>query len=96
MARYDGDTWTAYGGSYGMGNVQSLADKYVYSAALAPDGLVWFGTTSGVSCFDGQDWITYITSSGLIEKHGYSIAIAPDGVVWIGTEGGVSRFDPSG
>jgi len=54
----------------------------------------WFGTDSGVSSFDGNNWMAYTTLNLLTENVVRSIAAALDGWIYFGTEGaGVDRFD---
>jgi sugar lactone lactonase YvrE len=85
VPRFD---WTSYTVDDG------LADNDVMSIAMAPDGVLWFGTWGGgVSRFDGQTWTTYTTDDGLPYDLVRYIAVAPDGALWVGTSGGVSHFD---
>ena len=63
------------------------------------DGVIWFGTSSGVSCYDGKEFTSLTTEDG--SGHNCVVAIYgdPDGVIWFGTGdwqsdgGGVSRYD---
>jgi|GEM_PF-3996054 len=71
-----------------------LAGDSVKSIAVAPDGVVWFGTTNGVSRFDGQSWTSYTEADGLGHNDIEAITIAPDGAIWFATDGGISRFMP--
>jgi hypothetical protein len=72
-----------------------LAHNDVYSIAVGGDGELWFGTSDGVSRFDGQTWTTYTTEHGLADNEVGSVALGPDGDLWFGTSGGVSRYDGS-
>jgi ligand-binding sensor domain-containing protein len=65
----------------------------------APDGSVWSGSTSGLSHFNGKEWITFTQKDGLLDNHITDIAFSPDGTVWAATQfypvaGGLSRFIP--
>ena len=71
-----------------------LVSLTVYSAAVDPGHIKWFGTDKGVSAFTGSEWITYTTLDLLSDDKVMSISAADDGWVYLGTsEGGVSRFD---
>src|SRR5690606_34754972 len=77
--------WTAYNGY-----------NFVRSIAIDSDGNKWFGTTIGVSKFDGTNWTLYNvsnTSGGLADNTVYAIAIDSAGNKWFGTNKGVSKFD---
>jgi len=65
----------------------------VRAVAVAPDGTLWFGTSAGVSRFDGATWTTYTTRDGLAANRVSSVTVGPDGTLWFGTAAGVSRFD---
>ena len=71
-----------------------LAGRIVEAIAVAPDGVVWFGTYDGASRFDGKSWTTFREGDGLPDDLVGAVAIAPDGAVWFGTEYGVSRYLP--
>nr|MBC8248331.1 hypothetical protein [Anaerolineales bacterium] len=86
----DEGTWTTYNTSDG------LAADYVMSIAMDAEGNKWFGTTSGVSVFDGENWTTYDMSDGLAHKHVNAIAIDEEGNKWFGTSNWVSKFDDGG
>jgi ligand-binding sensor domain-containing protein len=74
-----------------------LANDRVRAVAVSPDGTLWFGTSDGVSSFDGKKWTTY--------QEGYvvpAVATALDGSLWIGARlelegchkcGWAARFD---
>jgi hypothetical protein len=86
--RTDEGTWTTYNTSN-----SGLASNVVLSIAIE-DGTKWFGTSSGVSKFDGTNWTTYNTSnSRLVFNRVDAIAIDRDGNKWFGTGWGVSKFD---
>ena len=65
-------------------------------SAIAQDrgGSLWFGTSSGVSQYDGE-WITTFTEyDGLGDNAVLSVLEDRHGNLWFGTEeGGVSRYD---
>ena len=57
------------------------------------DGNLWFGTSGGVSRYDGASWQTFTTKDGLADNEIMSILQDTDGNLWFGTCGGVSRYD---
>ncbi|MDP7453536.1 MAG: two-component regulator propeller domain-containing protein, partial [Arenicellales bacterium] len=57
-------------------------------------GKLWFGTSGGVSCYDGKTWATLTTEDGLADKEVKTILQDREGHFWFGTvAGGVSRYD---
>ncbi|HXZ25563.1 MAG TPA: two-component regulator propeller domain-containing protein, partial [Nitrospiria bacterium] len=42
-----------------------LPDKWVYTLSLDQDNVLWFGTESGVSRFDGTTWTTFTHKDGI-------------------------------
>ena len=74
-----------------------LANDRVRAVAVSPDSTLWFGTSDGVSSFDGKKWNTY--------QEGYvvpAVATTLDGSLWIGARlelegchncGWAARFD---
>ena len=82
-------TWTTYTTSN-----SDLVSNYVMSMAMDDEGNKWFGTSRGVSKFDGTTWTTYDTSnSDLVNRRVNAIAIDAAGNKWFGTSNGVSKFD---
>lgn len=66
-----------------------LAANSVHAIYEYPKGIFWFGTTKGISRFDGKNWTTFDN-----ERNGFSsesiLSIAGDGqgTLWFGTEAG--------
>lgn len=57
-------------------------------------GILWIGTGGGLCRFDGEKFITYNTSHGLVGDNVYAITEDSRGDLWIGSmAGGISRFD---
>jgi len=81
--------WTTYTPDGGL---------LVLSIAAAPDGVLWVGTSDGVSRFDGESWTTYTADDGLGRDRVTSLSVSDAGTLWFGTWGeggdGVTRFDP--
>ena len=82
---YDGDKFVKFTTTEGS------IDECVNVIRRAPDGALWFGTSSGVSRYDGEHLVRFTTEDGL-PAGVCSIHEGPDGVLWFGT-GGVSRYD---
>lgn len=69
-----------------------LPNDVIRDVAIDDKGLVWVGTPSGVSSFDGESWKTYDSSSGLHENSVQSMTVTGD-TVWVATvSGSVCRF----
>lgn len=87
-----------------MGNAQTFTN-YTDSDGLASNGVncidvasgdvMWFGTQSGVSVFDGTNWTTHSTSTdtGFADDVVNAVEILANGDAWIGTEFGASHFN---
>jgi streptogramin lyase len=75
-------------------NTNGLVSDYVYATAIDAQANMWFGTSSGVSKFDGTNWINYTKSnSGFPGNQANAIAVDLQGNIWFGTDYGVSKFD---
>jgi hypothetical protein len=74
-----------------------LANNSVVAMTVGPDGSIWFGTSSGLSQFNGTRCTTYTHDDGLPGMTATTItAIAPETTdcIWIGTDFfGVAHFD---
>jgi len=101
----DGSLWAA---TYGQGvwrkNAQDqwrqftvdngLNSNEVYAIASSRDGRLFFGTTMGLSLYDGKYWRSYGPADGLISGAVKSITPATDGALWLASEDqGIVRFD---
>jgi signal transduction histidine kinase/ligand-binding sensor domain-containing protein len=74
-----------------------LAHNNVHQVLVDSAGFVWFATTSGVSRFDGQRFVSYGREHGLPDLVINSVIEDRHGRIWIATNGGgVARFDPAG
>ena len=71
---------------------EGLADDFVQAINSDTKGNLYFGTRNGLSLFDGTNWTSYNTESGLSSNNILTIAIDKHGVVWIGTDNGVTRL----
>lgn len=52
-----------------------LCNNSVNAIAIDTQGNKWFGTSGGVSKYDGTTWTTYTTSDGLIDNKVCAISI---------------------
>ncbi|MDH3649852.1 MAG: hypothetical protein OEQ53_09220, partial [Saprospiraceae bacterium] len=60
------------------------------------EGNIWFGTSAGVSRFDGSHFTHYTSEEGLSSDNVWCMLEDTHGNLWFGTQGGgVSRYDGS-
>jgi ligand-binding sensor domain-containing protein len=105
----DGALWIAYFAPVGItrieinrGNLRirhfttadGLPSDVVYSQFFDAGGRHWLGTDSGVAVLEGDRWIHYDTSDGLVwnDCNAHAYLPEPDGTVWVGTSSGLARF----
>ena len=101
LARYDGQTWTAYSSADGLPEVG--ARTFAGSGdrlAVGPDGRVWFSLFhhtpeepvtegDGIVEFDGESFVHYLGGARVED-----LAIASDGSVWTTTDQGLYVITP--
>jgi len=94
LAPFKKGTWRNY--TY----LDGLAGQVVNAIYSAPDGMMWFGTSDGVSRYDKKGFKTLTIEDGLANNLVMDIDGAPDGTMWFGTAtlgfgpgGGLSRYD---
>ena len=93
IAPFKKGTWKNYDVSDGLPHVG------ISTIHQDSDGTLWFGIStnlagSGVSRFDGKEFVNFTTKDGLVDDRVWSIYSTPDRVMWFGTYGGgVSRYD---
>lgn len=80
---FDGKKWS---------QPSSLVNS-VNSIACDKDGRVWFGTSIGLSMFDGTKWTTYEVNTDWAWNNVSSITIDSNNCKWIGTPFGIAKFD---
>lgn len=71
-----------------------LAGNAVAAVIENSASYLWFGTSSGLSKFDGASWTTYNSSNGLpgdLIQGG--ILEDSSGMLWVGTDQGAARYD---
>jgi ligand-binding sensor domain-containing protein/two-component sensor histidine kinase len=78
------------------GVAQGLAHNSVHCIYQDSKGYMWFGTSEGLSRFDGYRFTNYTTRDGLEHNNVNDISEDQTGRLWIATSKGVARFiDPS-
>jgi len=69
-----------------------LADNFVQTICEDSNGVIWFGTRTGLTRFDGTVWKTFTTSDGLAGDIVYDLTVDANNALWIATNGGVSHY----
>jgi serine phosphatase RsbU (regulator of sigma subunit) len=73
-----------------------LSSNAVYALAAGTDGRMFFGTSMGLSLFDGSQWEHFGPADGLNPGSVKALLAANDGSLWLASEDqGVIRFDLS-
>ncbi len=67
-----------------------LINDFVKAICKENENIFWFGTTDGVSRYDGISWTNYTIDDGLAGNNVRDIAIDHEGSVWFATEDGIS------
>ncbi|MFA6955645.1 MAG: two-component regulator propeller domain-containing protein [Thermoanaerobaculia bacterium] len=70
-----------------------LGASQVWSIYQDRRGVMWFGTTNGVTRYDGHSFRTIGLRDGLPDPLVRTILEAPDGSLWFGTNAGVALYD---
>ncbi|MGK2855662.1 MAG: two-component regulator propeller domain-containing protein, partial [Thermoanaerobaculia bacterium] len=70
-----------------------LAASQVWSIYQDRRGVMWFGTTHGVTRFDGHTFNTIGLRDGLPDPLVRTIVETPEGNLWFGTNSGVALYD---
>lgn len=73
-----------------------LGGGSVYSVFKDRYGLMWFGTSNGLNCYDGLTMKTYNASETRRRNEMYDIAQTDDGMMYVATAGGVFTLDLNG
>lgn len=68
-----------------------LPSDAVRAVAQTPDGVLWFGTDSGLARFDGRR-VQTVALENTETKKILALEISPAGELWIGTQNGAFRY----
>jgi ligand-binding sensor domain-containing protein/serine phosphatase RsbU (regulator of sigma subunit) len=74
----------------------SIPSDVVYSMNQDKNGLIWFGTASGLSRFNGKTFKNFYEADGLANTFIYSILKDSTSRFWMSTNKGVTSFNPLG
>jgi PAS domain S-box-containing protein len=78
---------------FSMSVPDGLINSSVRAILRDSQGVMWFGTSGGVSRYDGEQFTNYTTQDGLVHRETWAILEDRSGNLWFGTRGGISRFD---
>ncbi|MBI3416161.1 MAG: hypothetical protein HY043_12760 [Verrucomicrobia bacterium] len=91
LAPFKKGTWRTYTPREG------LAGSWVFKIYPDPDqsGTIWFGTSGGLSRFDGKEFQNFTMQDGLPDYRVWALVRDEDGIIWLHTKtGGLTRYDP--
>jgi signal transduction histidine kinase/ligand-binding sensor domain-containing protein len=77
------------------GTEDGLASDTVMEIFQDSRGYLWFGTSEGVSRFDGERFVNYGEEHGLPHPRVQAILEDREGRYWFGTDGGLGRWVPA-
>jgi ligand-binding sensor domain-containing protein len=88
--RFDGSQWTCFDTSY-------VNHRHILSIYGESDSSIWFGTSDGVTHYDGNNWNKYLRVSDSVEpvqwyKQIRAITFDTNGFGWFGFFAGVYRY----
>ena len=63
----------------------TLCNDEVRGVCIDDEGRKWFATSQGISVYDGTNWETYSTHTGLKSDAFYCIAKDSKGTIWVGS-----------
>ena len=91
LHRWDGNNWTMFGTADG------LPWNFITALAVDTNNILWIGTQSGLSSFDGNVFTNYFRrNSGLTADYISDIDVDGFNNKWIGTSDGISVYNESG
>jgi len=71
---------------------EGLTQNQVYGIVQDKKGYLWFGTTAGLSRFDGNTFKNFSQRDGLYRNQVNDLFISKDGTIWVATIGGFSIY----
>jgi len=69
-----------------------LPSAQVWCSLQDSNGYIWFGTSNGLVKYNGQEFVTYKVSDGLVSSVVLAL-LEDDGDIWITTDNGISRYN---
>lgn len=72
-----------------------LAQSTVHKIFRDSRGFLWFGTSEGISRYDGYDFKSYVEPGRSKQRRIRELIEADDGTFWVGTDDGVCLFRPA-
>ena len=74
--------------------LDGLSSNYVECVAVDIYDNIWFGTSNGVSMYDGNSWTTYNQNSHpqMLSNNIKTITATSNGDIWIGTDFGANKL----
>lgn len=69
-----------------------LVDNRVTSITSGNDVDIWFGTTGGISKFDGENWESFTEEDGLVSDNVTDIKSDSKNNIWVATDKGLSKL----
>ena len=73
----------------------ALPSDAVYAINQDNNGKLWFGTSNGLSRYDGKNFLNFFESDGLANTFIYSILRDSTGKFWMSTNKGITAFNPT-
>jgi signal transduction histidine kinase len=77
-------------------SADGLAGDHINALLIDSRGLLWVGTTTGLSRFDGHEFRHYGVADGLPHPSVVALLEDRDRVLWVGTRSGLVRIEPNG
>lgn len=71
---------------------QGLPQSQVSSIVQDKNDYLWVGTLGGLAKFNGKEFETYTTESGILNNRVTSLNYF-DNIIWVGHEGGISKIE---
>jgi streptogramin lyase len=72
---------------------QGLPINNIKTVAVDQSGNIWFGSTAGLTRYNGFTMTTFTTAQGLIHNTVNDLYIAPNGDILVATDNGLSRYN---
>src|SRR5262245_44223106 len=71
-----------------------LAQSTIHRIHRDARGALWFGTSEGLSFYDGYEFVTYREPGRARQRRIRDVIDTRAGVMWVGTDDGVCLFKP--